>query len=109
MGLLELTYDLRGLPSNETSGGLHIHSGYGSDVCSDSSLPGGHHYASGYSDPWYTTWTKERGTTRASGSFAVFSSGYDTLGEVYLHAVVAHNSTAKIGCGVLKGSSGMPA
>ncbi|CAK0899450.1 unnamed protein product [Prorocentrum cordatum] len=109
MGLLSVSYTLTGLSSSDTSGGLHIHSGYGASVCSDPSLPGGHYFASGFTDPWYTTWTKAAGTTVASGSFTVLASGYDTLAENYLHAVVVHaGSGARIGCGVLGGSFSSP-
>jgi hypothetical protein len=109
MGLLSVSYSLTGLSSSDTSGGLHIHSGYGASVCSDASLPGGHYFATGYTDPWYTTWTKAAGATTASGSFTVLASGYDTLAENYLHAVVAHaGSGARIGCGVLGGSTATP-
>merc|ERR1712194_868073 len=109
MGLLHVSYTLTGLSSGDTSGGLHIHSGYGENVCSDATLVGGHYFATGYADPWYTTWTKTAGTTVASGSFTVLASGYDTLAENYLHAVVAHaGSGARIGCGVLGGASSSP-
>jgi hypothetical protein len=109
MGLLSVSYTLTGLSSSDTSGGLHIHSGYGASVCSDASLPGGHYFATGYTDPWYTMWTKAAGATTASGSFMVLASGYDTLAENYLHAVVAHaGSGARIGCGVLGGASATP-
>jgi len=109
MGLLHVSYTLTGLSSSDTSGGLHIHSGYGESVCSDESLPGGHYFATGETDPWYTTWTKTAGTTVASGSFTVLASGYDTLAENYLHALVAHaGSGARIGCGVLGGATASP-
>ena len=109
MGLLHVSYTLTGLSSSDTSGGLHIHSGYGESVCSDGTLPGGHYFATGYTDPWYTTWKKTAGTTVASGSFTVLASGYDTLAENYLHAVVAHAfSGARIGCGVLGGAFSSP-
>jgi hypothetical protein len=109
MALLHVSYALTGLSSTDTSGGLHIHSGYGESVCSDASLPGGHYFDAGYIDPWYTVWTKTAGTTTASGSFTVLASGYDTLADNYLHAVVAHaGSGARIGCGVLGGSSATP-
>jgi hypothetical protein len=109
MGLLHVTYTLTGLSSADTSGGLHIHSGYGDSVCSDASLPGGHYFATGYVDPWYTVWEKTAGTTVASGSFTVLASGYDTLADNFLHAVVAHaGSGARIGCGVLGGSTATP-
>ncbi|CAK0905642.1 unnamed protein product [Prorocentrum cordatum] len=109
MGLLHVTYTLTGLSSSDTSGGLHIHSGHGESVCSSSALPGGHYFATGFTDPWYTTWKKTAGTTSASGSFSVLASGYDTLADNYLHAVVAHaGSGARIGCGVLGGSTASP-
>jgi hypothetical protein len=109
MGLLHVSYSLAGLFSSDTSGGLHIHSGYGDSVCSDPSLPGGHYFATGYADPWYTTYTKAAGTTTAAGSFTVLASGYDTLAENYLHAVVVHAGYGgRIGCGVLGGASATP-
>ncbi|CAK0905638.1 unnamed protein product [Prorocentrum cordatum] len=110
MGLLHVTYTLTGLSSSDTSGGLHIHSGYGESVCSSSALPGGHYFAPGFTDPWFTVWKKTAGTTSASGSFTVRPSpGYDTLADNYLHAVVAHaGSGARIGCGVLGGSTASP-
>lgn len=101
-GLLDLSYTLTGLSPSETSGGLHIHSGSGIDVCSDASLVGGHYFATGFTDPWTTTWTKASGATSASGTFLVGASGYDTLAENYLHAVVVHAANGtRIGCGYL--------
>jgi hypothetical protein len=109
MGLLHVSYTLTGLSSDDTSGGLHIHSGYGEGVCYKSNLPGGHYFATGHTDPWYTTWQKTAGTTVASGSFTVLASGYDTLADNYLHAVVAHaGSGARVGCGVLGGATATP-
>jgi hypothetical protein len=108
MGLLEVSYTLHGLAPSETSGGLHIHSGTGVDVCSDASRPGGHHFdgAGGFTDPWSTTWAKTSGSTTASGTFLVGASGYDTLGENYLHAVVVHEEAGlRIGCGYLEFAS----
>ena len=71
-------------------------------MCSDASLPGGHYFASGYTDPWTTTWSKAAGSTSASGTFIVGASGYDTLAENYLHAVVLHAASgSRIGCGYL--------
>ncbi|CAK0905643.1 unnamed protein product [Prorocentrum cordatum] len=101
-GLLRLAYYVDGLSASETSGGLHIHSGSGESVCSDASLPGGHYFKSGYGDPWFTTWSKPSGSTSASGTFVVGASGYDTLAENYLHAVVVHASSgSRVGCGYL--------
>ncbi|CAK0905644.1 unnamed protein product [Prorocentrum cordatum] len=101
-GVLEVSYTLEGLAASETSGGLHIHSGSGTNVCSDATLPGGHYYATGVTDPWFTTWSKPSGSTSASGTFVVGASGYDTLAENYLHAVVVHASSgSRVGCGYL--------
>ncbi|CAK0875315.1 unnamed protein product [Prorocentrum cordatum] len=61
--------------------------------------PGGHYFATGFADPWFTTWSKTSGSTSASGNFIVGASGYDTLAENYLHAVVLlAASGSRIGC-----------
>ena len=106
-GFLQVSYTLTGLNAQLESGGLHIHSGSGTDVCTDASLPGSHYHAMGVTDPWTTYWTKTAGSTTATGSFSVGTTGFDTLAENELHAVVVHGAGrfrpyARVGCGVLQ-------
>jgi len=106
-GFLQVSYTLTGLNAQLESGGLHIHSGSGTDVCTDASLPGDHYHAMGVTDPWMTYWTKTAGSTTATGSFSVGTTGFDTLAENELHAVVVHGAGrfrpyARVGCGVLQ-------
>merc|ERR1712166_487646 len=90
---LALSYSLTGLEANY-AGGLHIHTG---TTCEDANYVSGHFYAT-TTDPWTTTVTTSDGAGASSGSFSVQAglTFCDTVG----HAIVVHDGTDRIGCGI---------
>ncbi len=97
---IRLEYSLTGLPAS-TSGGLHVHSG---TTCSSAASVLGHYWTpSSSADPWSTTYSTSSSSGTSSGSFDV-ASGYD-VSENVGHAVVVHDSTDRIGCGVCQEDS----
>merc|ERR1711957_85195 len=94
---LKLTYALTGLePSRDQ--GLHVHTGI---TCADATYVSGHFYAT-ETDPWTSTNGAVTATTdtsgASSGNFGIKDGiSYDaTVG----HAIVVHDSTGPIGCGI---------
>jgi len=94
---LTLTYALTGLePSRDQ--GLHVHTGI---TCADATYVSGHFFAT-ETDPWTSTNGAVTATTdtsgASSGNFGIKNGiSYDaTLG----HAIVVHDSTGPIGCGI---------
>jgi len=89
---LSLSYSLTGLEPSY-AGGLHIHTG---TTCEDSDYVSGHYYATS-ADPWTTTVTADTAGA-SSGSFSVDAglSFCDVVG----HAIVVHDGTDRIGCGI---------
>jgi len=94
---LTMTYALTGLePSRDQ--GLHVHTGI---TCADANYVSGHFFAT-ETDPWTSTNGAVTATTdtsgASSGNFDIKNGiSYDaTLG----HAIVVHDSTGPIGCGI---------
>merc|ERR1711966_122979 len=102
--VLHVYYHLEGLPTADTNGGAHVHSG---TSCAAADVVGGHYYDSALTngtDPWYTVWEKEAGTTSATGMFTIYS-GYEFV-DNHKHTFVIHQQDGtKIGCGVLESTN----
>merc|ERR1712086_172943 len=90
---LSLYYDLTGLEPL-ASGGLHIHTG---TTCEDSDYVSGHYYATS-ADPWTTTVETASAAGASFGSFDV-AAGL-SVPDIVGRAVVMHDGTDRIGCGV---------
>jgi len=93
LSTLSLDYSLTGLEPSY-AGGLHIHTG---TTCDDKDYVSGHYYAT-TTDPWTTTASSD-GSGAASGSFSVMAGNGFSSGAVG-HAIVVHDGTDRIGCGV---------
>merc|ERR1712166_170460 len=92
---ITLEYALSGLAPGST-GGLHLHTG---TTCDRASSVGPHYWTPASSaDPWTTTYAASSASGTSFGSLSLFS-GYSVSLNVG-HAVVVHDSTARIGCGV---------
>ena len=91
---LSLSYSLTGLEPSY-AGGLHIHTG---TTCEDSDYVSGHYYATS-ADPWTTTVETSDSDGASSGNFDVQAGLGFTSGAVG-HAIVVHDGTDRIGCGV---------
>ena len=102
--VLHVYYHLEGLPSADTQGGAHVHSG---TSCASAGDVGGHYYNNALTngtDPWSTVWEKDAGTTSATGMFMIYS-GYEFV-DNHKHTFVIHQQDGtKIGCGVLESTS----
>jgi Cu/Zn superoxide dismutase len=81
--------------------GIHIHSGF---TCDDADGVGGHFYDSDYwdSDPWTTTYSSN---AKGHASVSVSVDGFSTASAFNLptayHALVVHDSTDRVGCGII--------
>ena len=82
----------------DTTGGLHIHSGY---TCDDADGVGGHYYEGMSDDPWDTTYTSDADGAAAvdvvRGDFSL-SMSYPVFGRTM---VVHASDSSKVGCGII--------
>jgi len=100
---ISVYYDLKSLPTS-SSGGLHVHVG---TSCADAANVGGH-YFSVASDPWTNlNYGTSSATGTSTGSFSV-TTGYPIASNIG-HAIVVHDSTDRIGCGVCVQDTGSQA
>lgn len=97
---IKLDYDLTGV-SKSTEGGVHIHTGLN---CYDASSVGGHYYTTD-DDGWKTTKWASDNTQSARGAAEV-EAGI-TMKNAAGHAVVVHDGSDKVGCGVLASQASM--
>ena len=74
--------------------GLHIHTG---TTCADADYVSGHFYSSD-ADPWLTLTSTADYSGATSGNFEVIPGL--TLSDVVGHAVVVHDASGRIGCGI---------
>jgi Cu/Zn superoxide dismutase len=93
---------LTGVPASTTAG-IHIHTGVS---CNASADVGAHYYPDMLSDPWLsTTYTSdENGVATVSFSVDDFSLGGSN--PVAGRAIVVHDSTDRIACGLIEPSTG---
>merc|ERR1711865_132968 len=93
LSTLSLDYSLTGLEPNY-AGGLHIHGG---TTCEDKDYVAGHYYATS-ADPWTTRVETASAAGASSGNFSVMAGL--SVPDIVGRAVVVHDGTDRIGCGV---------
>merc|ERR1712137_891105 len=92
---------LTGLPANTTAG-WHIHSGFSCFAAAD---VGGHYFEGMTNDPWNTTYTSDsNGVASIDTEMVGFS--LSTCMPVTGRALVIHDTSARIGCGLLQVTTG---
>merc|ERR1740117_2124406 len=90
---LKVGYSLTGVEPG-LAPGLHIHTG---TTCADADYVSGHFYSSD-ADPWLTLTSAADYSGATSGNFQVIPGL--ALSDVVGHAVVVHDASGRIGCGI---------